>query len=178
MFRAVTTQMFNNLYRTLIVLTAWMIAIGAAALEADRRQQVLWSSDGGSTMRMEGAIRILELVDNVRVTQGTLEIVGDEAIFEYDGDSNELLRVTIYGSPVRYQQQLDEDGALVTGSSNSVELYREQESNDTILEFIGDARISSPDSTMHCSAIVYLAERDLIREATGPCEGTLSPSGN
>ncbi|GIT21729.1 MAG: hypothetical protein CM1200mP40_14110 [Gammaproteobacteria bacterium] len=44
----------------------------------------------------------------MRVTQGTLEILGDEAIFEYDANSNELTKVTVHGTPVRFQQQLDE----------------------------------------------------------------------
>ena len=147
------------------------------ALEADTTERVEWSSDGDSTMRVEGNTRFLEMTENVKVTQGTLEINGSTAIFEYDVETNELRRVTIHGSPVRYQQQLDEEGALVTGSSNTVLLYRDQD-QESVLEFVGDAQINSPDSSMNCAAIVYLANLDLIREATGPCQGTLSSNGN
>lgn len=178
MFREVMIQMFNNYLHKLTLVATCLLVPAALALEADRLQRVVWNADGGSTTRIEGDMRILEMVDNVRVSQGTLQIVGDRAIFEYDVTSNELQRVTIFGSPARYQQQLDEDGALVTGSSESVRLYREEDNNETVIEFAGNARISSPDSTTQCSAIIYLVDSDLIRESTGPCEGTLSPSSN
>ena len=148
-----------------------------SALESDGDQQVIWSSDGDSTMSIQGNIRILEMSANVRVTQGTLEILGDEAIFEYEANSNELKKVTVSGSPVRYQQQLDEDGALVKGTSDTLIFYTD-ELDETILELLGNANIESPDSTMRCEAIVYISDRDLIREATGPCQGTLSSQPN
>jgi lipopolysaccharide transport protein LptA len=146
-------------------------------LEADRQQQVLWSSDGGSTMRINGNTRILEMNENVKVTQGSLEIIGSEAIFEYLVSTNELTKVTVRGSPVQYQQQLDEDGNLVTGTSDTLVFYSD-ELDETILELVGDANIESPDSTMSCAAIIYIADQDLIREATGPCQGILSSQPN
>ena len=148
-----------------------------SALESDGDQQVIWSSEGDSTMSIQGNMRILEMSANVRVTQGTLEILGDEAIFEYEANSNELKKVTVSGSPVRYQQQLDEDGALVKGTSDTLIFYTD-ELDETILELLGNANIESPDSTMRCEAIVYISDRDLIREATGPCQGTLSSQPN
>ena len=97
-----------------------------SGLESDKDQQVLWSSDGDSTMTIQGNIRVLEMSANVRVTQGTLEILGDEAIFEYDANSNELTKVTVHGTPVRFQQQLDEDGALVIGTSDTLLFYSDE----------------------------------------------------
>ena len=52
------------------------------------------------------------------------------------------------------------------------------ELDETILELVGNANIESPDSTMSCAAIIYIADQDLIREATGPCQGMLSPQSN
>ncbi|MDD9890288.1 MAG: hypothetical protein OXU66_15325 [Gammaproteobacteria bacterium] len=169
--------------RRLISLTKIVLCMGIVlpwsliALESDKDQQVLWSSDGDSTMNIDGDTRILEMSDNVRVTQGTLEILGNEAVFEYQVSSNELTRVTVHGTPVRYQQQLDEDGTLVIGTSDMLMFYTD-ELDETILELIGNANIESPDSTMSCSAIVYISDRDLIREATGPCQGALSSQQN
>ena len=148
-----------------------------SGLESDKDQQVLWSSDGDSTMTIQGNIRVLEMSANVRVTQGTLEILGDEAIFEYDANSNELTKVTVHGTPVRFQQQLDEDGALVIGTSDTL-LFYSDELDETILELVGNANIESPDSTMRCEAIIYISDRDLIREAAGPCQGMLSSQPN
>ncbi|MDA1371628.1 MAG: hypothetical protein O2971_12825 [Proteobacteria bacterium] len=144
------------------------------SLESDNIQPVLFSSDGNSTMKIEGNTRILKMSDSVKVTQGTLEILGNEATFEYSISTNELTRVTVHGTPVHYQQQLDEDGSLVKGTSDTLLFYTDEFDNETILELIGNANIESPDSTMRCAAITYVVDRDLIREANGPCEGMLS----
>jgi len=168
-------QLTSILY--LAVCLGIILQPSISALESDGDQQVIWSSEGDSTMSIQGNIRILEMSANVRVTQGTLEILGDEAIFEYEANSNELKKVTVSGSPVRYQQQLDEDGALVKGTSDTLIFYTD-ELDETILELLGNANIESPDSTMRCEAIVYISDRDLIREATGPCQGTLSSQPN
>ena len=128
-------------------------------------------------MRIIGNTRILEMSENVKVTQGSLKIIGSEAVFEYLVSTNELTKVTVRGSPVQYQQQLDEDGNLVTGTSDILVFYSD-ELDETILELVGNANIESPDSTMSCAAIIYIADQDLIREATGPCQGMLSPQSN
>jgi lipopolysaccharide transport protein LptA len=161
-----------------LTLSLLLFSSGSFSLESDRDEAVAWNAEGNVTTRLESGLRILEMSDNVKVTQGTLEILGDQARFEYDAESNQLLRVTVQGNPVNYQQQLDEDGKLVSGSSASVLLHREGDSQETILEFTGNASIVSPDTEMHCAAIVYLADSNLIREATGPCQGSLTPNSN
>lgn len=155
-----------------------LLSLPVPALESDVAQDVRWSADGGSTMRVEGEVRILELTDNVKVTQGTLQITGDTAIFQYDVDSNVLLRVTVEGQPVTFQQQLDDSSTEVSGQSLTLLYYEDDAGGGTILELIGEAVIASPDSTMNCAAIVYLADQDLIREARGPCQGSLRPTDN
>ena len=52
------------------------------ALESDREQQVTWSADGNSSMQIIENRRILEMTTNVIVNQGSLEIRGDQAVFE------------------------------------------------------------------------------------------------
>jgi lipopolysaccharide transport protein LptA len=162
------------------VVAMSVVLLGAQtfALESDRSQDVRWSADGNSSMMMKDGLRILELSDNVEVTQGSLFIQGDEAVFEYDATTNELNRVTVQGSPVRYQQQLDEDGGMVVGTSETLSFYTDEIDGETIVELQGNANIESPDSTMKCSTITYLADQDLIREAAGPCEGLLNSTNN
>ena len=167
----------HPLTRLALIASGLLTSALAMAQQETTIGNVEWSSDGNSTMRTEGDFRILEMQDNVRVTQGTLVINGDEAVFEYDAATNELLKVTVIGTPVNYQQTA-EDAQPVTGSSETIILYREVDTQETILEFIGDAVVISADSTMHCQAIVYLADQELIREATGPCQGTLNSSSN
>ncbi len=127
-----------------LAVSLLMLSATGLSLEADRNEAVAWNAEGNVTTRLEDGLRILEMSDNVKVTQGTLEILGDQARFEYDADSNQLLRVTVHGSPVNYQQQLDEDGNTVSGSSASVLLHREEGTQETILEFTGEASIVPP----------------------------------
>ena len=147
------------------------------ALESDTDQRVSWSSDGGSTMNIVGESRILEMNTNVIVTQGSLEIRGAKAIFEYQASSNELTKITVHGTPVQYKQQLDQNGAIVNGTSNTI-LFYTNDKDETVLELLENASIESPDSTISCSAIVYIAEQDLIKEAVGPCAGALTSISN
>ena len=153
------------------------ISIQPNALESDREQQVTWSADGNSTMQIIENLRILEMTTNVIVNQGSLEIKGDQAIFEYEASTNELRKVQVYGNPVTYQQQLDKDDSTVSGFSDSLTLSS-NDFEETILELFGNAKIQSPNSTISCNAIVYIVEKDLIREAAGPCEGALGAQKN
>ena len=66
------------------------------ALESDREQQVTWSADGNSSMQIIENRRILEMTTNVIVNQGSLEIKGDQAVFEYEASTNTLRKVQVY----------------------------------------------------------------------------------
>jgi len=171
---AVMRRFRINCGKITIVTAAIAMAGTSVSLESDKDQSVLWRADGDSTMSIEGDTRLLTMTENVKVTQGTLEIIGNEAIIELNAATNEFQRVTVNGTPVHYQQQLDEDGTIVKGTSDTLLFYTDEIGNETILELVGNAVIESPDSAMSCASIIYIADRDLIREATGPCEGMLS----
>ena len=97
-----------------------LISLSAFALESDKNQDVAWSLDGDLKMENEGNRRIVTMNNNVKMTQGSLQITGDMAIFEYDLTTNALLKVTVNGSPARYQQQLDGEEDLVQGDSETI----------------------------------------------------------
>ena len=156
-------------------LLAFFYSTCGLALESDKLAAVAWQAEGNSTMTIEGDTRTLTMEDRVIVTQGSLRISGDKAIFEYAVATNELTRITVYGSPVNYRQTLsEEDGSGVIGESTTLQLYSDEQTNESIVELTGDASIESPDSSMNCANIVYLVDLDLIREAAGPCTGSLS----
>lgn len=155
-----------------------LFSAGLNALESDKRQGIEFNSAGGAKMNITGEIRTVEMNTNVSVIQGTLQIKGDQAIIEYKAATNELIRVTVHGSPVQYQQQLDEAGSMVTGTSDTLLLYTETSTDQTLLELIGGATINTPDSSMKCASIVYLADENIIREAPGPCEGVFNSQSN
>lgn len=144
------------------------------ALETDSEQELLWSADGDSRMRIADGIRFVEMSNNVKITQGTLDIRGDAATIEYNISNNEVSKVTVTGNPVYYQQQLDSSTEPVKGSSNSLSFYTDAVDGTTIIELIGEAIIESPTSNLKCSSIIYIADLDLIREAPGPCSGVFN----
>lgn len=158
---------------TIVALCAFLASSAGLALEADKEAKVEWEADGDSTMEINDGIRTLTMEDNVVVTQGSLRITGDKAVFEYSMSSNEIQRITVQGSPVNYSQKLSEDGSRVSGTSTSFALYNDSATAQSIVELRGNASLNSPDSAMSCAAIVYLVDLDLIREATGPCSGSL-----
>lgn len=162
---------------TTAALALFAILTGTvSALETDKDQELLWTADGDSRMSIDNGIRIVEMSDNVRITQGSLEIRGDAAIIEYNISDNEVSKVTVTGSPAYYQQQLDSSDEPVQGSSNSLSFYSDSVDGNTIIELVGEAVIESPTSNLRCSAIVYISEQDLIREAPGPCSGVFNSS--
>ena len=137
-------------------------------------EKVEWSADGNSTMSIDNGIRILNVNDNVKITQGSLEILGDTAILEYDEPTRELIRVTVHGTPVQYSQNLETAGGSVRGNSDSIVMFTQEDTGDTVVELTGNAHISFPDTTLNCVAIVYLPRLDLVPNTTGPCVGSFN----
>ena len=152
------------------------ISTGMLAQDSGNRQTVEWSADG-STMDISGELRTWKLSRNVRITQDSIIINGDEATLEYEVNSGELTRVTVHGNPVEYHQQLSESQEEVTGNSDTIVFFTD-ELGESVVELTGNASIESPNFTMRCQSITYLSDQDIIRETVGPCSGALSRQGN
>ncbi len=158
-----------------------LIGMGLAASLSYAAEQndspVDWKAAGEVTMSSDNGIRIIEMSDEVEVTQGSIEVFGDHAVFEYAADTGRLIRATIDGTPVNYHQELENDGGTVTGSSDTLILFEDEITLETMIEMIGNANINTPDSSMNCAAILYNSTQNLIPRSTGPCGGSLiSPS--
>jgi len=163
--------------RLALIITLGCLCISSSfSLEADKDQELLVSADGGSRMSIVGDIRLMEMSDNVIITRGTMEIRGDTAIIETIMSSGEVSKVTVVGTPVYYQQQLDSNDEPVKGSSNSITFYPDKGDGTTVVELVGEAVIESPTSNFKCSAITYIAELDLMRDSQGPCSGEFNTS--
>ena len=155
-----------------------MVMLPGMLMGAQSQSPVNWSADGELLVTVENNRRILRMQDNVKISQDSINISGSSAIFEYTLDTQELLRVTVLGAPVRYSQASESSAEPVTGKSDTLIFYDDELTADTIVEMIGNAFIKSPSSTMNCASIIYVTERDLVREAVGPCQGALtSPNG-
>ncbi len=152
-----------------------IVVLPGMLMAAQSQSPVNWSADGELLVTIENNRRILRMQDNVRISQDSINISGNTAIFEYTLDTQELLRVTVVGTPVIYFQASENSAEPVTGKSDTLIFYDDELTEDTIVEMIGNAFIKSPSSTMNCASIIYVTERDLVREALGPCQGALTP---
>jgi lipopolysaccharide transport protein LptA len=157
-----------------IFVVCGLVSTSTLALESDKNQPVNYTSVGGLKMQEQGNSRIVTMEQEVIVTRGSLQITGDKAIFEYNLTTDELLKVTVNGSPAHYQQQLDTSEDLVLGASETIYYTSNIE---TIIEFVGDASLRQPGTTTNCVAIKYFADTELF-ETTGPCSGVLSSPAN
>ena len=165
----------NSLAPNLLHLIFSVMAMLPGMLMAAQSQSpVNWSADGELLVTIENNRRVLRMRDNVRISQDSINISGSSAIFEYTLDTQELLRVTVLGTPVRYTQASESSAEPVTGKSDTLIFYDDELTEDTIVEMIGNAYIKSPSSAMNCASIIYVTERDLVREAVGPCQGALT----
>lgn len=165
-------------YRHQLLAAFILLPSFSLALEADKLQPLVYFADGNTSMRNEGEFKIIEMSENVRVIQGTLEILGDEAILELNTATGELSKVTVHGNPVHYQQQADEDGGMIIGTSKTLVFYTDEIDGGSILELVDEASIKTPDSTMSCSSIIYAVDEGLIRDAPGPCTGVFGSASN
>ena len=160
-------NLLHSIFLTVVMLPGMLMA-------AQSQSPVNWSADGELLVTIENDRRILRMRDNVIISQDSINISGNSAIFEYTLDTQELLRVTVLGTPVRYTQASESSAEPVTGKSDTLIFYDDELTEDTIVEMIGNAFIKSPSSTMNCASIIYVTERDLVREAVGPCQGALN----
>ncbi|MFZ2236431.1 MAG: lipopolysaccharide transport periplasmic protein LptA [Dokdonella sp.] len=127
-----------------IAITFGLIAVAgsAQALSTDRQQpldiranyqeSVLGQKAGGDT-------NVATLKGNVEMVQGSLKANGDLAVV-YDTDKNgkagdgSIKRLTLTGKPAKMQQQLDNDGGLMTATANKIEYN----TGSSVAEFTGD----------------------------------------
>ena len=148
-------NLLHLIFPAIVVLPGMLMA-------AQSQSPVNWSADGELLVTIENNRRILRMQDNVRISQDSINISGSSAIFEYTLDTQELLRVTVLGTPVIYYQASESSAEPVTGKSDTLILYDDELTEDTIVEMIGNAFIKSPSSTMNCASIIYVTEQDLV----------------
>ncbi len=161
------------------ILIVILSLFGCFANSAEQSTEpVDYIAQGGVTMSMDGDIRIVEMAGPVQVTQGSILIEGDHAVFEYAADTGILIRATVDGNPVSYNQDLDDESGRVTGTSEQLILFEDETTLETMIEMIGNAIINTPDSNMNCAALLYNSSQNLIPSSTGPCGGSLNNAGN
>ncbi len=89
------------------------------------------------------------LTGNVRIVRGTLNVFADEAR-SFSGDSGEIERVELYGTPTRWNDTL-EDGSDVQGQSDQI-LY---DFTTNLITMKGNAEIQNVQGQFSGNQLVY-----------------------
>lgn len=101
-------------------------------IRANYQESVLGQKAGGDT-------NVATLKGGVEMEQGSLKASGDLAVV-YDTDKNgkagdgSIKRLTLTGKPAKMQQQLDNDGGLMTATANKIEYN----TGSSVAEFTGN----------------------------------------
>ena len=124
----------------------------ANALPEDQQQPIRVTADNAvqenNTVTYRG---------NVVVVQGTIKIAADQVLIYHD--KGKLQRAVATGKPVRFQEQPDAKGGLMTGRAGTVIYYN----TDQRVELIDDALVDRDQSTLKGQRIEYLMSSKTLR---------------
>lgn len=124
----------------------------ANALPEDQQQPIRVTADNAvqenNTVTYRG---------NVVVVQGTIKIAADQVLIYHD--KGKLQRAVATGKPVRFQEQPDAKGGLMTGRAETVIYYN----LDQRVELIQDALVDRDQSTLKGQRIEYLMANKVLR---------------
>ena len=109
-------QRSQGLWQPLLLCVAMCLSAAAAALPADKAQNMKISSGEASIDSKQG---VTILIGPVKITQGTLEINADKVTLRYDNKHN-LESLVADGLPARFQQQLETDKPLVHAEADKI----------------------------------------------------------
>lgn len=127
------------------------------ALSSDRQQPMLIEAD---VAEIDDANGISVYRGQVKVTQGTLVLTGDEmTVINKDGDVD---KVIMTGTPATYRQRPDNKDKDVFAKALRMEYYMRPE--HVIL--LGKAEVEQDGDTMHSERIEYDIVKDLVNAGT------------
>lgn len=160
-----------------VLLLAMALALTGQAQPGDG-EDILYSADGGGNISIVDGRRVTTLQGNVRVQQGDTRLYGDTATLEQDPQSGEIERVTVRGTPARFEREGESAGEMITGHSESILYYTEntgaQDGAVTVVEFIGEATFNRGRTALQCARIRHLPETGETT-SSGPCSGVVAP---
>lgn len=130
---------------TLALLFSIIIAAPVLALKSDIEQPVKIDADSVSFNKSKG-LAVYE--GNVSISQGTLVIKASK--IQIDAPNNEISKITANGSPVIFQQKMD-DGKIAKGTANLIQ-YQVKAKR---LVMDGNASLSQDADTFNSNHIEY-----------------------
>lgn len=135
-----------------LALALALFAPLANALPEDQQQPIRVTADNAvqenNTVTYRG---------NVVIVQGTIKINADQVLIYHD--KGKLQRAVATGKPVRFQEQPDAKGGLMTGHAGTIIYYNVEQR----IELLQDALVDRDQSTLKGQRIEYLMSSKTLR---------------
>lgn len=126
------------MHRLLIPLALVLALPAAQAEKADRAKPMIFTAEKQG--RLDGVTQRTELVGNVIITQGTLQLRAEKVdVRETREGYHQAFASGVAGQPVAFRQSLDKPGEAVDGVADQLEYDTRTET----VRFIGNARLRS-----------------------------------
>ncbi len=103
----------------------------------------------GRSAEMDRTARTLVYHGNVRIDQGTLRVIADTMVVEYE--QQQVVRIIATGTPARYQQQLEGDQGQVHANASQIVYHTQTEA----LDLLGKAQLLQRGSELKGDVIRY-----------------------
>ena len=142
-------------------LLCLVVALPAAALEADRQQPMQINSD-----RFESGMdtNTTVLTGNVRITQGSLVVNAARA--DVTQDKGEVARALLTGKPATLKQAMEGGGEL-NAQAGTIDYKLTEET----VELSGDVVLERPQGTLRSQRVVYSVKTGRLAAGEGVTGG-------
>lgn len=144
-----------------LLLTSLVGLQAAYALESDRDQPVEIESDSAEFDDNAG---LTTYRGNVRLIQGTIELLADEIQLRTEDD--EIVELIASGRPARYEQLPEPDAEKLIAQSNRIRYLLDQD----MIELSGNASLSQQGTTLSGGTILYDVRKHILKASSDSSE--------
>ncbi|MGR3807528.1 lipopolysaccharide transport periplasmic protein LptA [Pasteurella testudinis] len=151
---------FKTLSKSLLLAGTLLLSFSASALKSDTQQPINITSDNQS---LDLEKNIVTFSDNVVITQGSILINARQVTITRPADSSGKEKIEALGSPVTFQQQLD-NGKPINGRASKVNY----DLGSQYLVLTGNAQLKQLDSQIDAEVITYdVQQQKMIAKNSG-----------
>ena len=141
-----------------LLLLLCLLTPAANALESDRDQPVEIESDSAEFDDLAG---LTTYRGNVRLIQGTIELLADEIQLRTVND--EIVELIASGRPAQYEQLPELQAEKLYAQSNRIRYLLDQD----LIELSGDASLSQQGTTLSGGTILYDVRQHILKASSG-----------
>lgn len=159
----------RRILSSLFFIAATLYGPIVSALSDDANKPIHVHADQAEMDQVNG---IVNYNGNVQVDQGTLRLIAEKIIVEYE--DQKVTRIIATGSPARYKQVIDEEGNEVKANSDKIIYFTKNE----IIELIGNSYLWENNNEINGSVISYYIREGKVNaesEENKPVKMILQP---